>query len=458
MLQEAIGFSYIRFHGLFHDEMMVCRTDEDGSRYYTWTYIDDLFDFLLSIGLRPFVELGFMPEALASGQETVFFWKGNITPPKDPSAWVDLVEHFVRHCIARYGADEVRQWYFEVWNEPNLGGLFWTGGLDGYLDLYRRTAVAIKEIDPDLRVGGPATSNFTRDTHEAPWFAEFSDYCQASRVPVDFFSCHPYPNSWALDTGGNQLTEYRDRSALNDDLRWLREFTQRSCNPDAELHLTEWNSSPSPRDLVHDTAFMGPFLVDSYLSATGLVDSLGYWAFTDLFEENGLGRGPLHGGFGLMTVDGIPKPSFHAIRMLSRLGTTELGRGDGWIVTRREDRLQILLWNYCHYTREFAGGDRSALTVRNRYGVFDDGSPVEFTLSVDNLPVGEHVQVLEVNREVGSVFDEWVTIGAPEHPSRDEHAHLLAASQPQLRTVPARDGRVRLAVPPHGLAFIELDV
>jgi xylan 1,4-beta-xylosidase len=476
MIQNRVGFSYIRFHGLFHDEMMIYRGDEHGSAHFNWTYLDDLFDFLLSVGLKPFVELGFTPEALASGPETVFFWRGNITPPRDTRLWCDLVQALVRHCIDRYGLAEVRTWYFEVWNEPNLGGIFWTGGQEAYLELYGATAEAIKEIDAGLRVGGPATSNFTTNG-EAPWFAEFADWCGQRDLPVDFFSCHPYPNTWSIDTDGNQRTGYRPRTALRDDLEWLQTFVRDSAWPDAEIHLTEWNSSPSPRDLVHDTAFMGPFLVDALLSATGLVDSIGFWAFTDLFEENGLGRGPFHGGFGLSNVHGLPKPALHAFALLSRLGERELARGDGWIATRGDDSLQLLFWNYAHYTEAFASGDRSFLSLTDRYGAFESGGDLMFRLDLRSpdrtdapLPgqsargarharAGlDRLRLLEVNRTTGSCFDAWVAMGAPEHLNLDELRALRAAAEPGVRELRLEGGRVDIVLPAHGLAFLEIPI
>ena len=478
LLQDRIGFSYIRFHGIFHDEMMVYAPDtqapardrsnrpdsDNNTAYYNWTYIDDLFDFILLVGLRPFVELGFTPEAMASGPETVFAWRANITPPRDYDEWARLVEAFVRHCVERYGLEEVRRWYFEVWNEPNLGGIFWTGSQEEYFDLYRVTAAAVKGVDAGLRVGGPATSNFTTDG-EAPWFSEFKQYCEAKAVPVDFYSCHPYPNTWAFDADGNQTTGYRERTALRDDLLWLKNFVARSKTRDAEIHLTEWNSSPSPRDLVHDTAFMGPFLLESILSASGLVDSLGYWVLTDLFEENGLGRGPFHGGFGLMSVHGIPKPSFHAYALLSRLGEFELGRGEGWIVTRSAGALQMLFWNYAHYTPEFASGDRSRLSNTDRYGAFEAGVALEITVDLGSArPERSHrrsvrrepLTLIEVNRDRGSAFDAWVRMGAPEHPSCDQIRALMGAAEPAVRSLDPRNGSITLTVDPHGLAFLEI--
>ena len=115
------GFEYIRMHGLFTDDMGVYRED-NGKPEYNWQYIDELYDFLHSIGMKPFVELGFMPGGLASGSKTIFWWKGNVTPPKDMNKWADFIRAFVLHEQERYGDAEVRTWYFEVWNEPNLSG------------------------------------------------------------------------------------------------------------------------------------------------------------------------------------------------------------------------------------------------------------------------------------------------------------------------------------------------
>src|SRR5690348_81418 len=151
------GFQYIRMHGLLTDDMGVYRENK-GKPEYNWQYIDELFDFLHSIGMKPFVELGFMPNALASGSKTIFWWRGNVTPPRDMAKWADLIRAFVLHEQERYGKAEVRTWYFEVWNEPNLKDGFWTGTQQQYFDLYAATARALKSVSPDYKVGGPATA------------------------------------------------------------------------------------------------------------------------------------------------------------------------------------------------------------------------------------------------------------------------------------------------------------
>lgn len=484
-IQREMPFDYIRFHGLFFEDMHVYTQDSEGRPRYNFLYLDMLFDFLLSHGLRPFLELSFTPKAMASGSETCFHWRANITPPKEWRLWADLIETVTRHWIDRYGLEEVRRWYFEVWNEPNLGGIFWTGGMDGYFTLYETTARTLKRIDQQLRVGGPATSNFTEEG-EAPWFHEFVGYCERNEVPVDFVSCHPYPNSWAIDTGGDHLTLYHGPDSTVRDLRWLRKFVDNSPFPDAEIHLTEWNSSPSPRDLVHDTAFMAPFLIDNNVRGIGTVDSLGYWTFTDIFEEQGMGSTPFHGGFGMMTIHGVKKPAYHAYWFLSRLGSELLYYEPGVLVTRgagsngdsRERggqrarkvsaaraascRLQVLLWNYCHYTEAFAAGDASKLTSTDRYGAFEGGETQRVRLEAAGPTGWYRIYTTRFDRQHGSSFDAWVAMGAPTYPDQDQIALLHRAAELDASVTYSDDLAGHLAanpvaVPPHGVTLLEIE-
>jgi len=178
-VKKECGFQYIRFHGLLTDEMGVYSEDRKRNPQYNFMYIDALYDYLLSIGIKPFVELGFMPSALASGDRTIFWWRGNVTPPKDYDKWKDLIKNLVMHFTERYGADEVKTWYFEVWNEPNLTPWFWTSTQEEYFKLYKYTAEAIKSVNPEYRVGGPATAG-------AAWESELIDFCVKNNVPLDF--------------------------------------------------------------------------------------------------------------------------------------------------------------------------------------------------------------------------------------------------------------------------------
>jgi len=157
VVHRECGFKYIRFHGLLQDEMGVYSEDKTGNPVYNFQYVDALYDSILETGMKPFVEFGFMPQAIASSSKSVFWWKGNITPPRDYTRWEGLIQALVKHWTTRYGSDEVRQWYFEVWNEPNLD-IFWSGDQAEYFKLYEVTARAIKSVSADYRVGGPATA------------------------------------------------------------------------------------------------------------------------------------------------------------------------------------------------------------------------------------------------------------------------------------------------------------
>lgn len=339
LTKTECGFRYIRFHGLLHDDMGVFRIDDSGQPFYDWQYIDLLFDALLSMDIRPFVEIGFMPSALASGEETIFWWKGNVTLPKSRQQWVDLIEALTRHWEERYGADEVRQWYFEVWNEPNLSGFFAATQAD-YFSLYADTARAIKKGNPLFRVGGPATAG-------CAWIPEFITYCHDNGVPLDFITTHTYGVNGFLDEFGKQQTILdSDPDSIVKDVRMVADQVKKSPMPDLKIHFTEWSTSYSPRDPVHDAYHSASWILSKLKRSEEFVASMSYWTFTDIFEEPGPPTGPFHGGFGLMNTQGLRKPAYFAYAYLNRLGPRELECTDPDAWACADDMgFQVLLWN-----------------------------------------------------------------------------------------------------------------
>ena len=447
MAVEHCGFRYLRFHGLFHDDMCVYR-EQAGKPVYNWQYIDELFDRMLEIGIRPFVELSFFPKDIAArDSKTIFWWKGNITPPENFEKWAGLIDAFVRHCLSRYGRDEVRQWYFEVWNEPNLYQLFWDGTRSRYFELYRVTAQTIKAIDPALRVGGPATSNFVPDDRfesetedagkqatfqmkdlgegqwKAPWLESFLVFCAKNNLPVDFISCHPYPTDYPLDPGGIPFPRTRPATSTRDDLQWLRKTVDGSAFPQAEIHLTEWSSSPSPRDHAHDSLPAATFVVRANIESAGLVDSLSYWVFTDVFEEAAAGDTIFHGGFGLINFQGIVKPTFHAYRFLHLLGDEEISRAPGIIATRdaASKTVRVLAWHYPSEVREAPPLSGSPGEAEKILAL---GQPRNLHLEIRDLPPNAAILVETLDASHGFCLPAWKEMGAPEPPSREE-AKLL---------------------------------
>jgi xylan 1,4-beta-xylosidase len=416
LVQREMPFQYIRIHGLFHEDMMVYREEND-QPVLNWQYVDLVYDHWLSISIRPFVELGFMPYDLASGSETVFWWRGNITPPKDWVRWEWFIGQFIHHIIERYGMDEVRRWYFEVWNEPNLDVFWKDADFEAYMELYERTTRVIKGIDPQLRVGGPASAGAGDHPGVAPWGDVFLAACTERKLPLDFFSTHPYPTLHPVDLEGHGYMTWDRPDRLLVDVRGFDQLLQKSAYPQAERHYTEWSSSPSPRDPVHDTAFMASFIVENNWKARGWLDSLSFWVVSDIFEEGRQGDTPFHGGFGLVNIQGLKKASYHGYWFLSRLGNELLQEGDSFTVTRRADgTLIVLLWNYCHY-RDDANDSRLLAQAKpdEIYDLFAVQPVREFKLVLDGVKHNTRIQVTRFDREHGSVYDAWAAMSAPNH-------------------------------------------
>jgi xylan 1,4-beta-xylosidase len=411
---KECGFEYIRMHGLFTDDMGVYR--DYGKPEYNWQYIDELFDFLHRIGMKPFVELGFMPNGLASGSKTIFWWKGNVTPPKNMKKWEDFIRAFTLHVSERYGHDEVSKWYFEVWNEPNLDG-FWAGTQQQYFDLYAASARAIKSVSADYKVGGPATAG-------CGWVPEFINFCQTNGSPVDFVSTHTYGvEQGFLDetaTHGTALSHNLD--SIWGDAKRVRQQIAESPMPNLELHFTEWSSSYTPADPMHDSYHSAAYIVDKLKNCGDAAQSMSYWTFTDIFEEPGPRWEAFHGGFGLMNYQDIKKPAYYAYQFLNRLGPTELKASDpsSWICTDKDGGVQALVWDF---TNTFPETNMINQVYYKRDLPTKPKNKV--TLNLSNLPKGKYtMEVYKVGYRVNDAYATYRDLGAPNQLTKAQVAEI----------------------------------
>jgi len=459
------GFQYVRFHGIFHNDMFLYREDEHGNPVYNFQYVDDLFDRMLATGARPFVELSFVPDELAKVKGTTFWWKANGSPPTDYNKWADMVRHLVEHCVARYGQREVESWYFEVWNEPNLYGFF-AGTQQQYFELYKLTAETIKKIDPVLRVGGPTTSNFNLDEAalkqaqasgkpfdpldipwKPVWVEDFLTWCQQNKLPVDFVSTHPYPQDFAIDEPGKPRGGKYRRSidATRDDLRLLRKMIDASAYPKAGIELTEWNSSPSPTDHSHDSLAAAAFIAKTNLESIGNVDSLSYWVFTDVFEENRLTDSIFHGGFGLINYQQIVKPAFHAYRFMNQLGDTTLAQTVGALVSRdsKSGKVSAVAYNY---PKEMRVSLPLTDTIADADKIDSTGSPREFNLTLTHLASNAAFEIETLDRAHGDAVAAWEQMGSPEPPTREQTELLRKLAWATNKEIVRADASGRLEI------------
>ena len=404
-VRKECGFKYIRMHGLLTDDMAVYKEDSKGNPEYNYMYIDVLFDFLHSIGMKPFVELGFMPNALASGNQTIFWWRGNVTPPKDYEKWAGLIKNLIEHFTERYGADEVKTWYFEVWNEPNLSPGFWTGTQEEYFKLYKYTAQAVKSINKEYRVGGPGTAG-------AAWEPEMIEYCHKNNVPIDFISTHAYGvKQGFLDEYGQGGTVLdKNPMSLSGDVLQSRKEIAGSSIPNLELHYTEWSASYTPADPIHDSYHEASYVLQKLKQVGNAATSMSYWVFTDIFEEPGPRFTPFHGGFGMLTIQGINKPVFYAYQFLNHLGNIELKNRDtaSWVCKDSSGNLQALVWDYT-YTL-------SDSTNNQQYYIRDlpSKSKGRLKINIANVPKGNYaLEVYKVGYRSNDAYSTYLSMSKP---------------------------------------------
>jgi xylan 1,4-beta-xylosidase len=431
--KRITGFEYVRFHAIFHDEVGVYDEDAGGHPVFNFSYVDQIYDGLLANGVKPFVELSFMPKKLTSNPDALhpFWYKQNVAPPKDWTKWDALIEQFARHLVARYGEDEVAKWYFEVWNEPNID--FWAGDPKQatYFELYDHTARALKKVSGRLRVGGPATA-------QAAWVDRMIAHASSEKVPLDFVSTHVYGNDSAKDVFGTNENIPRSRMVCRA-VKKVHDEIQTSARPALPLIWSEFNASYASEPAVTDTAYMGPWMADTIRQCDGLVNIMSYWTFSDVFEEQGVVKKPFYGGFGLFAAGNIPKPAFNAFALLHHLGDVRLeAKSDSVLVTR-------------------AANGSLVLAVWNIFPPEERGSAKDFLLHFANLAGKQAATITIIDREHGSPLPAYEKMGRPPYPTPAQLQELREAARlpvPSVRQL--KNGDLSLTLEPQGLALIEL--
>lgn len=431
---EELGFRYVRFHGILSDDMGTFLIYND-KPLYSFFNTDQIFDFLISIGMKPFVEFSFMPTGLSSGDKIVFHYRSNVTPPKDHTQWSILIHKLVSHWVERYGIEEVRQWFFEVWNEPNLDA-FYTGQQEDYFRLYRFTVEAIKSVDPELKVGGPATAMNA-------WVTEFISFCKNSNLPLDFISTHHYPTDAFGKPGDDTVTQLSQsrRSVLREQAQMVKD--QAGTLP---VYYTEWSSSSNPRDPLHDEAYAATFIAKTIMEAEGLVEAYSYWTFSDIFEENYFPSMPFHGGFGLLNIYGIAKPAYRAYQLLHDLGAEKLNvigtheTLDAWAIAG-ENSLTLLFTNFALPRHDIA-------TVTAR-------------MIIENTRPVRNASMRRIGDAHANATLRWREMGEPEYLKKNIVNELHVASELKTESLPIqqKDNTVTfdISLSPLSLASVTLE-
>lgn len=429
-----LGFKHVRFHGLLSDDMstFLC---ENNQPIYSFFNSDQIWDFLLSIGMRPFIELSFMPTALSSGGEVVFHYKGNVNPPKNYEDWEKFILKIVNHWAQRYGNEEVSKWFFEVWNEPNLDA-FWKGKQEDYFKLYKHTANAIKSVNKDFKVGGPATASNA-------WIPAFLDFCEKNNVPVDFVSTHHYPTDSFGKPGDDTILQLAQskRSILREEAKVVKEKSRGK-----PVYYTEWSTSSNPFDELHDMPYAAAYIIKTIMEAQGFVEGYSYWTFSDIFEENYFSSIPFHGGFGLMNIYGIPKPAYRAYEILHHIGTESLPvhghheTMDVWVI-RKPGKISILITN----------GTLPKHAIKTETA----------KICLEGISKIKSTYIERIDDSHANARQEWINLGMPESLSPQLIQELELKSQlfKEQISINFRDTSaiIEVVLPPQAVACITLE-
>ncbi|SEB38547.1 GH39 family glycosyl hydrolase [Terriglobus roseus] len=455
-VKQATGFQQIRFHGILMDEVglydpnrvtknpgLAAEAAHDTSAY-NFTYINEIYDGLLANGVHPYVELSFTPKQMASDPNALhpFWYHPNVSQPKNYDEWDRMIRAFAEHVIARYGIAEVATWKFEVWNEPNLD--FWAGNpkQQTYWELYDHTARALKAVSPKLQVGGPSTA-------QAAWVDAFLAHAKSANVPVDFVSTHVYANDQAKDVFGTNENIPRDVMVYRS-VKKVRDQITASAFPNLPLYFSEYNASYANEPNVTDTSYMGPWVANTIRLCDGLVQDMAYWAFSDVFEEQGVNRTPFYGGFGLVAADGIPKASLNAFRMLHTLGDRRIAvASDSALATQSNDAVTIALWNYAPPAGTGATYTAPPASL---------GPDKHFKLQLDHVAKNAKVEVLRVDSKHGDANTAFDAMKRPPADlTRDQVAQLRAAgAMSPAEHTHLSQGAIEIVVPAQGLVVLRI--
>ena len=440
LVQEEIGFSHIRGHGLFSDDMSIYQEyEEDGVTKveYNFTYLDLVMDSYIEVGLKPFLELGFMPDKLASGTQTVFYWKGNVTPPKKYEMWCDLVTATLSHLMDRYGKEEVLTWPIEVWNEPNLPGFWKDADMQEYFKLFEETFRAIKKLNPAFKVGGPAICGVSDEL----WIDEFMKFIQSKDLDVDFITRHHYTTQTHEPKGHYTYAKLEDPEFRFNNLHTTRTIVDSyERYKGLPIHITEYNTSYSPDNVIHDTNLNAAYLAHHLTRLGDDNESYSYWTFGDIFEEKGVPFAPFHGGFGMVANRCIPKPTFYTFAFYKKLKGDCIFKDNDIIVIKTKDgTLRGVTWNICEEK--------------------EDRKDKALTVSID-LPEGEYSLIQNVvDEETCNPLKVWNDLGQPRSLSKEQTALLKASAKPLVKSdrLSSKGGAdFDLLIKPNGVIYFEI--
>jgi xylan 1,4-beta-xylosidase len=446
-LQNELGFTYARFWGLFGDDMHI-EDRSEGMIRYNFSNTNKLIDFLIKNKLKPFIELGPKPKIISKTLDEIYIIQ--TISEKSLEEWKNLTKAFLLHCIERYGFEEVELWYFEIWSEHidpftdetqdrnnSYKNIRYQepSQFEEYFNIFNGFITTIKEIVPSAKVGGCGLSMEL----EGDKLELLLKQWKSEKVQPDFLSVYLYPIE--IEKEKNRIPIKNLQSAnpnyISNKLTQIRKSLKKAGYEDLELNVTEWNISPVNRDFLHDSCFKATYMVKNIIEnlSKNNVNMVGYWLCSDIFSDFRDAKNLLHGGAGLLTKSGIKKPSYHAFALLKHLGEILVAKGDNYLVTKKSgDRYQVLCVNYKHFNYSYYLHPEGSTGIHQQYDIFENNEQVNLSIEIQGIANGKYrIKELKLNRDYGSILDEWLKFGAVGEMKQDEVEYLKQISVPYMK-------------------------
>ena len=444
LAHDELGARHVRAVGMFDDEMRVLGLspssflDKARRPRLNWQVVDYVIDSLLDMGINPMFTTSFTPGSIASGNKTCFSTQSRVSPPRNWPEWADLVRQGVSHALDRYGEAVIRQWYFEVWNEPNLSG-FWDGSQADFHQLWATTYRAIKDVNPDLRVGGPSAAR-------AEWIADLIEFGQKNDCVPDYIVAHIYNNdseSKPLSPFDGPQADLENKSPhfASGVIRGVRNLLDQ-MGYSGEVHWNEWGRSWWPCYAERETAGEAAWIAKTMAEVSQSGDYFAYWCLSDIYDQVGYGAETFHGNYGMLNLQGLRKPAYHAFQLLSMLGTERLTlHAEGTTalcnaIATRSDRGQQVM-------------------------VYADQA-VDIQVCLPPNTQSPALRLYQITPEQNNIVRLWEQMGSPAYLHRDQlrdlqSRNILCPTANPLRIEPCPDGNgVRFSLSGAGMALLDI--
>lgn len=445
---REIGFHYIQFHGILDDSMDLYHERADGTVWLNFTYLDLVLDEILDLGTKPIFEFGYFPYRLVSNARNIFGTSCINLPdtPEQQAKWGLLADKVMAHLLERYGHEELRQWRFAPVNALYIS--YDVFSIEEYLIYYEKTYNSIRRLLPDARIDafGLDTGFLTLDGPEL--FEQLLTFCEEHNCMPDAFTFQCFSCDYSklprtstednISADTDHMPEEpaavsTDPDILKHEIASCRKVMQKFGLENHPVRICAWNSTIWQNDLSNDTCFKSAFLTKNILENCEDISGISYANLTDLSDRRVINSVLYHGGYGLLTYNGIPKAGYFAYQLLTML-QQEAGpvvfRTPGCLITRSEDykRIQIVLYHYCHYDMKNhisrALSEDEQKTIDRYYG-FEQKGAKSFHLHLTDIPEGTYLRrAFSISREHGSSYDTWMHLGTPEFRGKQQIDYL----------------------------------